>query len=69
MIVERIQGRALKEGRADDADINVINNRIATYHRQTEPLIDFYRSCGKYTEVDGTGSIDEVREGIFKVMD
>ena len=69
MIMERIKGRALKEGRADDASEDIINNRIATYHNQTEPLIEFYTKAEKYQEIDGTGTIDDVRERIFAVMD
>lgn len=69
MIMERIKGRALKEGRADDASEDIINNRIATYHSQTEPLIAFYEKVGKYHEIDGTGTIEDVRERIFGVMD
>lgn len=69
MIMERIKGRALKEGRADDADEGVINNRIATYHVQTEPLIEYYTTAGKYHEADGVGSIEEIRERIFTLMD
>ena len=40
MIYTRIQGRALIEGRADDASDEVISNRIKTYHTQTEALIE-----------------------------
>ena len=69
MIMERIKGRALKEGRADDASEEIINNRIVTYHNQTEPLIEYYTKAGKYNEIDGVGSIDEVQERIFSVMD
>ena len=69
MIMERIKGRALKEGRADDASEEIINTRIVTYHNQTEPLIEYYTKEGKYNEVDGTGTIDEVRDRIFTVMD
>lgn len=69
MVMERIKGRALKEGRADDASEDVINNRIATYHAQTEPLIEFYQKKGKYHEADGVGSIDDIRERIFTIMD
>ena len=68
LIMERIKGRALKEGRADDASEDIINNRIETYHNQTEPLIEYYRKNGKYHEIDGVGTIDEVRERIFSVM-
>ena len=69
MIMERIKGRALKEGRADDASEEIINTRIITYHDQTEPLIEYYTKAGKYNEIDGTGTIEEVKDRIFSVMD
>ena len=69
MIMERIKGRALKEGRADDASEDIINNRITTYHNQTEPLIAYYKKAGKYNEIDGIGTIEEVQARIFSVMD
>lgn len=69
LIHERIAHRAHIEGRADDARAEVVQNRIVTYHAKTEPLIDFYRKAGKYYEIDGTGTIDEVRERIFTAMD
>ena len=67
--MERIKGRALKEGRADDASEEIINNRIVTYHNQTEPLIEYYNKAGKYNEIDGVGTIEEVQERIFNIMD
>lgn len=69
IVMERIKGRALKEGRADDASEEIINNRIETYHRQTEPLIDYYSKQNKYYEIDGVGSIDEVKDRVFDIMD
>ena len=69
MIKERIRHRAAIEGRADDASDETVNNRIRTYHEKTEPLVDFYRKAGKYVEIDGTGTIEEVRETIFNAMD
>lgn len=69
MIKERIRHRATIEGRADDAKEDTINNRIKTYHDKTEPLVGYYSEKGKYSEVDGTGTIDEVREKIFDLMD
>ena len=69
MIRERIHHRATIEGRADDVRDETINNRIATYHNQTEPLVDYYSKAGKYNEVDGTGTIEEVRQAIFDLMD
>ena len=69
MIKERIQHRAAIEGRADDASEETINTRIRTYHEKTEPLVDFYSKAGKYVEIDGTGTIEEVRAKIFSTMD
>ena len=68
MVMERIKGRALKEGRADDASEEIINTRIATYHSQTEPLIEYYTKAAKYHEIDGIGSIEDIRDRIFAVI-
>ena len=68
MIKERIAHRAAIEGRADDAKEETINNRICTYHEKTEPLIAYYRKAGKYNEINGIGTIEEVRDRIFACM-
>ena len=68
MIKERIAHRAAIEGRADDANEEVIANRIRTYHDKTEPLVAFYKGAGKYNEIDGTGTIEEVRGRIADLM-
>ena len=69
MIHERIAHRATIEGRADDARPEVVENRIRTYHDKTEPLVDFYKEAEKYNEIDGVGTIEEVRSRIFDLMD
>ena len=69
MIMERIQHRAAIEGRADDAREEVIANRIKTYHDKTEPLISYYKAAGLYREIDGVGTIEEVRNRIFEAME
>ena len=69
MIFERIAHRATIEGRADDARPEVVENRIRTYHDKTEPLVDYYKESGRYHEIDGIGTIEEVRERIFTLMD
>ena len=69
MIVERISHRASIEGRADDAKVEVIQNRIDTYHAQTEPEIAYYKQKGLYCEADGIGTIEEVRGRIFDIVD
>ena len=46
-----------------------MENRIRTYHDKTEPLVGFYKETGRYNEIDGVGTIDEVRDRIFALMD
>lgn len=69
MVIDRISHRAAIEGRADDANVEIIKNRIATYHNQTEPEIAYYTANGKYNEIDGVGTIEEVKERIFRLVD
>ena len=69
MIKERIKHRASIEGRADDAKDETIANRIKTYHEKTEPLVEYYKKAGKYYEIDGTGTIEEVRQRISDLLD
>jgi adenylate kinase len=41
-LVERLQRRALKENRLDDANMDVILTRLKTYERETKPVLEFY---------------------------
>lgn len=41
-LVQRLQRRALKENRLDDANLEVIRTRLETYERETRPVLDFY---------------------------
>ena len=53
--------------RADDS-VEVVEQRLKVYHKQTQPLIDYYQGRGCYTEVDGDRPVDEVNESILKVV-
>lgn len=66
-LVRRMLKRAQEEGRSDDNE-ETIRNRMAVYHRQTKPLLDYYRGQGKLRLVDGLGSVDEVTERIRQVL-
>ncbi len=68
MVFERIQHRANIEGRKDDANAEIIQNRINTYHKKTEPLIEFYKNEGKYYEINGEGSIEDIFEKIAALV-
>jgi len=68
-IKDRLARRATIEGRSDDANPETIANRIATYHKRTEPLIEFYKGAGKYFEVNGDGKdIEQVREDVLDLF-
>lgn len=41
-LVRRMQRRALKDNRLDDANLDVIRQRLKTYEKETKPVLDFY---------------------------
>jgi adenylate kinase len=56
---ERLRLRAELEGRADDTD-EAIKRRLDNYHRETEPLIEHYRTRGNLVPVRGNRTENEV---------
>jgi len=56
---DRMAKRAVEEGRVDDTP-EVIDNRIALYHRETEPITEYYRAHGNLVGINGTGTVNEV---------
>ena len=57
---KRILGRAKAEGRADDADLEIIKRRMDTFLEKTRPVIEQYRSGGLLTEIDADRSAEEI---------
>jgi len=41
-LIDRLQRRALRENRLDDANLEVIKKRLETYERDTRPVLDYY---------------------------
>ncbi len=41
-LIQRLQSRALKENRLDDANIDVIRHRQQTYKRESQPVLNYY---------------------------
>ena len=64
----RLAERAKTSGRPDDADPAVIQNRIDVYNKETAPVKDFYAAQGKYTGIDGVGSIAEITERLVNAI-
>ena len=65
---ERLLERARSEGRADDTP-EVIDRRLATYHEQTEPLVDHYLASGKLVKIHAERTIEEVWSEISAALD
>lgn len=65
----RLKKRAEVSGRADDANPEVIANRIHVYNAETAPVKDFYQEQGKFVSIDGIGSIDEITHRLFEAID
>ena len=56
---ERLRKRAEIEGRADHPD-EAIRRRLENYHRETEPLVEYYRVRGNLVTIHGDRSESEV---------
>jgi adenylate kinase len=54
--------------RPDDTEA-VVRNRLETYYRQTEPVVDYYRARQTVHDVDGGGDADAVAAVIFDKLD
>jgi adenylate kinase len=57
--IERLLKRAREEGRPDDTP-EAIRTRLALYHRETEPLIEHYRTQGHLVTIHADGTPNEV---------
>ena len=53
--------------REDDTE-ETVRKRLSVYHKQTEPLVAFYKKLGKLISIDGTGDVDMIKEKIFKAL-
>jgi len=69
VLVKRLLERGKTSGRADDADENIIRNRITEYYNKTAVLKNYYSAQNKYFGVDGVGSIEEITVRLNKVID
>lgn len=53
----------------DDDKAETVKNRLGVYHKQTQPLIDFYESKGVLKSVDGTADMKDVFAAIVEILD
>ncbi len=65
---DRLRLRSELEGRADDTD-EAIKRRLDNYHRETEPLIEYYRTRGNLVPIHGNRSENEVFAEIQRALE
>ena len=52
----------------DDDKPETVKKRLAVYHEQTQPLIDYYNGKKVLVEVDGTRDMNDVFADIVKIL-
>lgn len=52
----------------DDDKPETVKNRLSVYHKQTQPLIDFYNGKGVLRTVDGTVDMKDVFNAIVAIL-
>lgn len=67
-LISRLLKRGEVSGRSDD-NLETIKKRLEVYKTKTLPVHDFYKKIGKYTSINGMGTIDEIFEQISTVLD
>lgn len=69
ILVKRLLERGKTSGRSDDADENIIRNRIKEYYTKTAEVAELYKKQGKYVEVNGVGEIAEIAEKLYAAVE
>lgn len=65
-LIDRILSRA--EGRSDDTP-EKIKTRLSVYHKETAPVLSYYKKQDKVKKIDGVGSIKEIFGRIKDTLD
>lgn len=69
ILVQRLLARGLESGRADDANEEVIRERIVEYYKKTDQVAKHYQAQGKLVDVNGVGEISEITEKLCKEIE
>jgi adenylate kinase len=67
-LVQRLQRRALKENRLDDANLDVIRHRLKVYEQETMPVLKFY-GPKRVHRIDSTQAPTKVLRDILGRID
>ena len=67
--VDDISGEPLIQ--RDDDKEETVRKRLAVYHAQTKPLVDFYSAADKqvkFASISGVGSVEEITSKVFSIL-
>ena len=67
-LITRLLERGKTSGRSDDANEDVIQNRINVYQKETAPVFGYYDEKGLSVEIEGVGAIDEIHERLSSLI-
>lgn len=67
-LTARMLKRGQDSGRSDDNE-QAIKHRLAVYHKQTQPLQEYYARTDRYHRIEGVGTIDKIFDEICAVID
>jgi adenylate kinase len=66
---DRLAGRAEEQDRAEDDDEGAIRRRLASFHEETGPLLDFYDNRGLLVRIDAERDPDKVTARIAAALE
>jgi adenylate kinase len=64
--VDDITGEPLMQRKDDNAE--ALKKRMASYHSQTKPILDYYKTAGVLHSIDAMQKIDEVSRDIDQAI-
>jgi len=68
-LTQRILERGKTSGRPDDQNKELIKQRVKEYNSKTAPVADHYGKLGKFTSIEGIGSIEDIFKKISETID
>ncbi len=67
-IVKRLLERGKTSGRADDANEEVIRERISVYKSETSPVYDYYHQQSLSQKISGIGEISDINNRLNNLI-
>lgn len=63
-LTRRLLERGKTSGRPDDQDEALIRRRVQEYNEKTRPVANYYAAQGKFSAINGIGSVGEIYKNI-----